>query len=124
MKTEEWKRLTTVELTERYREASAEHGRLLDARKTRAANKAYDRAASIEEELKSRGAEAQAVLLALLDDPEPGTRFWAAAAVLPFAPDKSLPVLTLLAEPPMSMVGLSAAMLREQWEQGAYRPAR
>ncbi|NMO13893.1 DUF2019 domain-containing protein [Pyxidicoccus fallax] len=119
---ENWKKLTTEELVGRYRENSANHGRLLDARKTRAANKEYDRATAIEAELRLRGAEANERILKLLDDPEPGTRFWAASAALRFAPEEAARVLAELAKPPMSMVGLSATMTLEDWQGGTYKP--
>ncbi|QSQ25380.1 DUF2019 domain-containing protein [Pyxidicoccus parkwayensis] len=122
MKADDWKGLTTEALIEKYREATASHGRLLDARKTRAANKEYDRAASIEVELRTRGPEAVERIAELLNDPEPGTRFWAALVALRFAPAKGARVLAELATPPLSMVGLSAAMTLEQWKSGAYKP--
>lgn len=122
MKAEDWKGFTTEALAERYREASANHGRLLDAHKTRAANREYDRAKAIETELKTRGAEAHERILKLLDDPEPGTRFWAASAALKFAPSEGERVLAALATPPLSLVGLSAAMTIEEWKSGRYKP--
>lgn len=122
MKAEDWKGVTTEALVEKYREVSANHGRLLDARKTRAANKEYDRAAAIEAELRTRGAEASHRILGLLADPEPGTRFWAASAALRFAPLEGARVLAELATPPLSLVGLSAAMTLEEWQNGTYKP--
>jgi hypothetical protein len=122
MKAEDWKALTTETLVRRYREASANHGRLLDAHKTRAANKEYDRVAAIEAELRTRGVDARERIAKLLDDPEPGTRFWAASAALKFAPEEGARVLAELATPPLSMVGLSAAMTLEEWRNGTYKP--
>lgn len=122
MKAEDWKALTTEALAEKYREASASHGRLLDAHKTRAANREYDRAKAIETELRTRGAEAHERILNLLDAPEPGTRFWAASAALRFAPAEGAHVLAELATSPLSLVGLSAAMTLEEWRSGRYKP--
>ncbi|WP_375758902.1 DUF2019 domain-containing protein [Corallococcus exercitus] len=109
-------------LVERYREASAKHGLLLDALKTRAANKEYGRVIAIEKELRSRGAQSHACLLRLLGDSAPGTRFWAASAVLGFASPEGERVLAELATPPLSLIGLSAAVLLDAWKDGTYKP--
>ncbi|MBN8232230.1 DUF2019 domain-containing protein [Corallococcus macrosporus] len=122
MKADAWKALSTDELVEKYREISAKHGHLLDALKTRAANKEYDRVLAIETELRGRGADAHAWILKLLGDPAPGTRFWAASAALGFAPTEGARVLAELATPPLSQVGLSAAVLLDAWKDGTYKP--
>lgn len=122
MKVEDLKRLPTELLIEKYREASESHGRLLNARDTKAANKEYGLAAAIRSELSARGPEAQPQVLKLLGDPEPGTRYWAATASLRFSPEAAERVLAELARPPMTLVGLSAAMTLEQWKSGAYKP--
>jgi hypothetical protein len=109
-------------LIERYRESSAKHGRLLDALETRAANKEHERTHALEVALKSREAQARGRLLVLLEAPEPGTRFWAASAALGFAPVEAASVLDTLARPPLSQVGLSAAMLLQQWRSGQFTP--
>ncbi|NNB86932.1 DUF2019 domain-containing protein [Corallococcus exiguus] len=122
MKADFWKKLSMDALAESYREASAKHGRLLDGLKTRAANKEYDRVTAIEAELQRRGEEAQGFILKLLDDPEPGTRFWAASAALGFASAEGARVLGELARPPPSQIGVSAAMLLRAWKDGSYTP--
>ena len=48
---------------------------------------------AIHRELRARGIEAQRQLLALLDDPDLGTRCWAAMAVMEFAPTEGARVL-------------------------------
>ncbi|MBN8467571.1 DUF2019 domain-containing protein [Corallococcus exiguus] len=122
MKADAWKKLSTEELVEKYREASAKHGRLLDALKTRAANKEYDQVIAIEAELKGRGEKAQGGILTLLGAPEPGTRFWAAMSALGFSSAEAERVLAELARPPLSQIGLSAAMLLDAWRDGTYTP--
>ncbi|NOK08526.1 DUF2019 domain-containing protein [Corallococcus exercitus] len=122
MKADVWKMLSTEELVEKYREASAKHGRLLDALKTRAANKEYDRVIAIESELRMRGESARERILTLLSDAESGTRYWAASAALGFASTEGARVLAELATPPLSQIGISAAMLLDAWKDGTYRP--
>ncbi|MCY1036088.1 DUF2019 domain-containing protein [Corallococcus sp. BB11-1] len=122
MKVDDWAGLSDEALVEAFRQVSAKHGHLLDARKTRAANKEFERVSAIETELKSRGAEARERMLRLLDDPEPGTRFWAASVALEYAPLEGTRVLAELAMIPLSMVGLSAAMTLETWRREHYRP--
>ncbi|NRD67214.1 DUF2019 domain-containing protein [Corallococcus exiguus] len=122
MKADAWKKLSTEALVEKYREASAKHGHLLDALKTRAANKEYDRVIAIDAELKGRGEKAQGGILTLLGDAEPGTRFWAATSALRFSSAEAERVLAELARPPLSQIGLSAAMLLDAWKDGTYTP--
>lgn len=122
MKTDVLKKLTTEELVERFRAVSASHGRLLNARNTRAANKEYDAATAIRNELRSRGKEAEPLLLQLLKDPEEGTRYWAATAVMRFAPVEAEHVLAALSEPPLSLMGLSASMTLDAWKKGTFKP--
>ncbi|AFE05312.1 hypothetical protein COCOR_03575 [Corallococcus coralloides DSM 2259] len=122
MKADAWKKLSIEELMEKFQEASAKHGRLLDALKTRAANKEYDRVIAIEAELRGRGEKAQGGILSLLGDPEPGTRFWAATSALGFSSAEAERVLAELAKPPLSQVGLSAAVLLDAWRDGSYTP--
>lgn len=122
MKASELKMLETEELIERFREVSARHGRLLNARNTKAANKEYDLAAALRSELVARGPEAQQQALKLLTDPEQGTRYWAATAALRFAPHEAERALAGLSEPPLSMIGLSAAMTLEAWKSGTLPP--
>ncbi|NMO14603.1 DUF2019 domain-containing protein [Pyxidicoccus fallax] len=121
MKPGELKMLTAGELIERFREVSARHGRLLNARNTRAANKEYDLAAALRAELRARGAEVQEPILRLLTDPEQGTRYWAATAALGFAPDEAARTLSALSAPPLSLMGLSASMTLEEWKSGTLK---
>ncbi|RKH11047.1 DUF2019 domain-containing protein [Corallococcus sp. CA053C] len=122
MKARDLKTLGPEELIARFREVSARHGRLLNARNTRAANKEYVLAAAARTELRARGKEVEKRLLGLLTDAEPGTRYWAATAALTFAPDEAERALALLAEPPLSLIGLSAAMTLDAWKNGTLPP--
>ncbi|NBC38863.1 DUF2019 domain-containing protein [Corallococcus exiguus] len=118
MKTQDLKASGTEELIARFREVSARHGRLLNARDTRAANKDYLLAAAVRRELRTRGSDAEKCLLLLLTDPEPGTRYWAATATLGFAPSEAERALAMLAEPPPTLLSVSAAMTLDAWKSG------
>ena len=122
MKASESKKLETEELIERFREVSARNGRLLNARRTKAANKEYDLATALGAELRARGHEVQQHVLKLLTDPEQGTRYWAATAALRFAPHDAERALAGLSEPPLSLIGLSAAMTLDAWKSETLLP--
>ncbi|GMU04831.1 DUF2019 domain-containing protein [Corallococcus caeni] len=118
MKTKDLKTLTLEELIARFHELSAKHGHLLNALNTRAANKEYKHAAAVRKELRTRGPDAEKCLRVLLTDPEPGTRYWAATAALGFAPSEAERALALLAEPPPTLLSVSAAMTLRAWKNG------
>ncbi|MBN8229413.1 DUF2019 domain-containing protein [Corallococcus macrosporus] len=118
MRARDLKVLGTEELIARFREVSARHGRLLNARDTRAANKNYLLAAAVRKELRTRWPDAEKGLRGLLTDPEPGTRYWAATAALGFAPGEAERALALLAEPPPTLLSVSAAMTLDAWKNG------
>ena len=82
----------------------------------------YELLVAIRGELRARGIEAQRQLLKLLDDPDPGTRCWAAGSVLEFAPDEGVQVLTEIAEHVDGLVGFSAERPLEQWKAGTFNP--
>jgi len=82
----------------------------------------FDLLVAIQRELRTRGMEAQRQLLSLLDDPDPGTRCWAAASVLEFAPDEGERVLTDLSKNAEGLVGFSAEWTLEQWKAGTFKP--
>ncbi|WP_163778997.1 DUF2019 domain-containing protein [Myxococcus vastator] len=102
MKAHELGKLDTARLVDHFREVSARHGRLLNAQKPQAANREYDAAAETRSELTTRGPAALPLLRNLLTAPEPGTRYWAATALLKSAPDGAERALEDLAAPPMS----------------------
>lgn len=122
MKKTQIKKLPTEELVEKIRTLSAERWPAIHAGKPREANRMYDLLVAIERELKARGIEAQRQLLKLLDDPDPGTRCWAAGSVLEFAPGEGERVLTDIARHVTGLVGFSAERTLEQWKAGTFNP--
>jgi hypothetical protein len=122
MRRAQLKKLPTEHLIEKARAASAERWRAISEGRTREGNRLYDLLVEIRRELRARGEEAQRQLLVLLDDPEPGTRCWAAASVLEFAPAEGERVLAELAKIPKSLVGFSAELTLEQWKAGTFNP--
>lgn len=117
------KSLALDALIEKYRTASAEHGRATDGGDAKAANKGFDTLVVLRKELRSRGDEGWQRLCSLLRDPEPGTRYWAATFLLEFAPQEAEAVLSELASIPKSLVGFSAEMVLKQWKDGIFKPA-
>jgi len=122
MKKAQVKKLSTEELVEKIRTLSAERWRAIYAGKPKDGNRMFDLLVAMERELRARGIEAQRQLLKLLDDPDPGTRCWAAASALEFAPSEGERVLTELAQPPNGLVGFSAERTLEQWRAGTFKP--
>ncbi|HZH12799.1 MAG TPA: DUF2019 domain-containing protein [Archangium sp.] len=116
------KKLPTEELVERIRTLSAERWPAIYAGKPKEANRMYDLLVAIRRELEARGIEAERQQLKLLDDPDPGTRCWAAGSVLKFAPDEGVRVLTDIAEHVDGLVGFSAVRTLEQWKAGTFNP--
>lgn len=123
MKKVQVKSLTTEGLVEEFRTLSAGHGHDIEEGKPKAANRKYDALITIRKELRARGMEADRHLLGLLDDPEPGTRYWAASSVLDFAPKEAERVLSELANLPKSLVGFTAELTLQQWKAGIFKPA-
>ncbi|MFE8598322.1 DUF2019 domain-containing protein [Archangium violaceum] len=122
MKKTQLKNLSVEQLIEITRTASAERWLAIYAGKPKDGNRMFDLLVAIRRELRMRGLDAQRQFLGLLDDPDPGTRCWAAVSVLEFAPSEGERVLAELAKLPDSLVGLSAEMTMEQWKAGAFKP--
>ncbi|PTL81285.1 DUF2019 domain-containing protein [Vitiosangium sp. GDMCC 1.1324] len=122
MRKTEVKRLSTEQLIERVRTLSAERWRAIYAGRPKDGNRMYDLLVTIHKELRARGIEAQHQLLGLLDDPDPGTRCWAATSVLEFAPSEGERVLTELAKHADGLVGFSAEWTLEKWKAGTLKP--
>lgn len=122
MKKVQLKKLPTEELIEEVRALSSERWRVIHAGKPKEANRMYDLLVAARGELRARGIEAQRQLLKLLDDPDPGTRCWAAASVLEFAPKEGERVLTEIAQHVDGLVGFSAERTLEQWRAGTFNP--
>ncbi len=81
-------------------------------------NRAADCIARVYHELRSRGLEAQRLLLPLLNDPRPGVRSWAAAHALQFEPSAGEPVLRELAKDRPGLRGFSAEITLREWRAG------
>ena len=122
MKKTQLKKLSVGQLIEMTRTASAERWRAIYAGKPKDGNRMFDLLVTIRRELRMRGMDAQRQLLGLLDDPDPGTRCWAAVSVLEFAPSEGERVLAEVAKLPESLVGFSAEMTLEQWRAGTFKP--
>lgn len=122
MKKAEVKKLSTEQLVEKTRSLSARRWHAIYAGKPKDGNRMFDLLVAIQRELRTRGMEAQRQLLSLLDDPDPGTRCWAAASVLEFAPDEGERVLTDLSKNAEGLVGFSAEWTLEQWKAGTFKP--
>jgi hypothetical protein len=122
MKKAEVKKLPTEDLVERTRTLSAERMRAIYAGKPKDGNRMFDLLVVIHRELRARGIEAQRQLLVLLDDPDPGTRCWAATAVMEFAPGEGERVLADLARNAGGLVGFSAEWALEEWKAGTLKP--
>jgi hypothetical protein len=122
MRKTEVKKLPTEELIEKTRTLSAERWRAIYAGKPKDGNRMFDLLVAIHRELRARGLEAQRQLLRLLDDPDPGTRCWAATAVLEFEPGEGERVLADLAKNTDGLVGFSAEWALEKWKAGTLKP--
>ncbi|HYO72919.1 MAG TPA: DUF2019 domain-containing protein [Archangium sp.] len=122
MKKTQLKKLPVEQLIELARTTSAERWRAIEVGKPKDGNRMFDLLVAIRRELRMRGPDAQRQFLSLLDDPDPGTRCWAAVSVLEFAPSEGERVLAELAKLPDSLVGLSAEMTLEQWKAGTFKP--
>lgn len=125
MKKAQWKTLSTERLVEEFGTLSAGPGRDIETAKPKAANRKFDVLVAIRRELRERGPEAQQqLLLKLMDDPEPGTRYRVASYALEFAPGEAERVLAELAKIPRSLVGFTAGWTLREWKAGTFNPAR
>ena len=114
--------LPIEQLIEKTRTLSAERMRAIYAGKPKDGNRMFDLLVAIHRELRARGIDAQRQLLVLLDDPDPGTRCWAAIAVMEFAPVEGARVLAELARTAGGLVGFSAEWALEEWKAGTLKP--
>jgi hypothetical protein len=122
MKKARLKILPIDQLVEMVRTTSAERMRAIYAGKPKDGNRMFDLLVAIHKELRARGVEAQRQLLVLLDDPDLGTRCWAATAVMEFAPREGERVLADLARTAGGLVGASAEWALEEWKAGTLKP--
>jgi len=105
-------------LLESYRFAAKAHRQASLSGDYKAGNPQADLVARIYRELRRRGREAQARLLELLNDADPGVRAWAAAHCLELAPDQAVPILEDLARSEPPPADFSAEMTLKAWRQG------
>jgi uncharacterized protein DUF2019 len=122
MKKIEVGKIPTEHLIEKTRTLSAERMRAIYAGKPKDGNRMFELLVAIHRELRARGIEAQRQLLSLLDDPDLGTRCWAATAVMEFAPEEGERVLADLAKSAGGLVGFSAEWALEEWKSGTLKP--
>jgi DNA-directed RNA polymerase subunit F len=106
---------TVEELVEQYREAVAEHSSMstIDPQK---ANRAHDRLHQIYKILRQSPAGRQAIA-ALLDDPNPEVRCWAAAHSLEWSPLRARRVLEELSKRD-DLIGFEALMILQEFDAG------
>jgi hypothetical protein len=122
MRKSQVKAFSTERLVEEFRRLSAEHRHAIKSGNPRAANRKSDTLVAIIKELRSRSPEAQRQLLNLLPDPEPSTRYWAASAILEFAPSQAEQVLEELSRTQRNTLGFGAEWTLEQWREGTFNP--
>jgi hypothetical protein len=118
------KRLKDTELltlVEEYRAAACAHGDATEHGDHKRANREHDKIAAVHRELRGRGADALRALLPLLDDTDPGVRYWAGAHALDFAPQDGERALVAMSEIPNSLVSFSAATTLREWRAGRLR---
>jgi hypothetical protein len=88
---------------------------------SRAQNAAAACVARVYRELRSRGLEAQRLLLPLLQDLHLGVRGWAAAPALEFEPSAGEPVLEAMAKDQRGLTGFEAKITLREWRTGRLR---
>ncbi len=111
--------MADLELVTVYAAAAAIADRL-DVPATRQ-NRAADCLAAVYRELRRRGPDAQAALLPLVTDPNPGVRLWAAVHALEFDPARGEPVVAEAARSDPSLRGFSAQITLREWKAGRLR---
>jgi hypothetical protein len=110
-------KMSSQSLVGRFADESAAPERLLKAGDPRGSNRHIDKMVDAYRELRSRGAEAQRLLLILLDHKNPRVRSDAAAYALEFA--LAEPVLSAMEELPGN-VGASVYMILDDWRSGTF----
>jgi len=113
--------MTLQELLDEYVDAAMTHRTATRRGDHRTANPAYEQLVGVIRELRTRGAEAQAAFVTLLDDERLEVRGWAAAHALEFASDKAEAVLGEIVAGPQSLEEFSARRVLEEWRGGRLR---
>jgi hypothetical protein len=109
-----------TELINKYRDAAKLHGQATERGDYVAANKAAELVSEIYAELRRRGESAQAGLLSLLRDSQPGVRLWSASHALEFAAEAGAATLAQLSAA-QGFVGMSAKTTLKEWRSGKLR---
>jgi hypothetical protein len=124
MNSSELEAAPSEKLIEEYQKAATAHGQAILNSDHEAANKHYEVVAACSRELKRRGADAQRLLLPLLNSSDPEIRFCAAVDALEFAPELGEEELKKLAESE-AICGLNAyAILKQRGKTTMKFPAR
>ena len=113
----EIKKAELEELIKAYSEAAKIQGESTENGDYKTGNKASDLLSAIYAELKRRGHDAQAALLPLLHNDDPGIRLWAASHAMEFSPSEGKPVLKALI-PIGKFLGLCAKTTLSEWKKG------
>jgi hypothetical protein len=111
--------LSSSSLVDLFASESAARARFLDQLDPRRSNVHFDKMVDAYRELRSRGSEAQQLLLTLLDDKNLSVRADAACYALEFAPERALPVLTAVEDLPGN-VGATVYMILYDWRSGRF----
>jgi hypothetical protein len=114
------KQLSPESLVELFAEESAAREVVLRAGNPKGANRHFDKMVDAYRELRSRGPEAQRLLLPLLEHGDPRVRVDAAMYALEFAPETAEPVLKSM-EHLRGNVGASVYLILENWKQGTLK---
>jgi hypothetical protein len=107
---------TVVELVEQYREAAAESSSSMRTIDPQKANRAHDRLHQIYKILR-QSPEGRQAIAALLDDPNPEVRCWAAAHSLEWSPLRARRVLEELSKRD-DLLGFEALMTLQEFDAG------
>jgi hypothetical protein len=120
MKPEQIASVDMTQLVSTYREAAKRHGQATERGDHQAANKSAELVAEIYAELRRRGGSAQAGLLPLLEDSEPGVRLWSASHALEFAAVAGEATLEQLSTAG-GFLGFTAKTTLKEWRSGRLR---
>jgi Domain of unknown function (DUF2019) len=109
--------LSSQELADLFTAAAIARTGAINELKPKVGNRHFDMMTDIYLELKSRGIDAQRMLLPLIGHADPDVRFNAAALALEFAPALAEPVLESLKQL-HGFVGYEAKLTLEMWAEG------
>jgi HEAT repeat protein len=111
--------LSSQSLVDLFASESAASAHWLDQLDPRRSNLHFDRSVVAYRELRSRGREAQRLLLSLLEHENPSVRADAACYALEFAPETALPILAAMEDFPGN-VGAKVLFILDDWRSGEF----